>query len=92
MYTPLIQGLPPIPDNSLDVARLLLNMGLAVAWTIVASICFAIAFLIGMRIFDSLFPGLDKIEELKKGNVAVALVIAAFGLGLTAIVVAILLK
>jgi uncharacterized membrane protein YjfL (UPF0719 family) len=45
-----------------------------------------------MRLFSALTPGIDELEELKKGNMAVALVFATFILSLTAVVVAILLK
>jgi len=92
MATPPWQGLPPIPDNGVDLARLLINMGLAIAWTLVAGISFALAISIGVRLFSALIPGLDEIQELKKGNMAVAAVWAAFIISLTAIVVAILLK
>ena len=93
MCSPLYQGFPPIPDSAnIDIARLLLNMGLAIAWTIVAGVSFAVAISIGMRVFNALSPGLDKLEELKKGNMAVAVVFATYIICLTAVVVAILLK
>ncbi len=93
MFSPLLQGLPPIPGSSdLDLVRILINMALAVAWSVVAAISFAIVISIGIRLFRALTPGLDEIEELKKGNMAVALVLATFMLSLAAIVVAILIK
>jgi len=67
-------------------------MALAVAWSVVAAISFSIVISLGIRLFRALTPGLDEIEELKKGNMAVALVFATFILSLTAIVVAILIK
>jgi uncharacterized membrane protein YjfL (UPF0719 family) len=93
MFSPLLQGLPPIPDSgNVDIARILINMALAIAWTLVAGISFAIVIPIGVRLFNALIPGLDEIDELKKGNMAVALVFATFIVSLTAIVVAILTK
>jgi uncharacterized membrane protein YjfL (UPF0719 family) len=93
MFSPLLQGLPPIPDSgNVDIARILINMALAIAWTLVAGISFAIVIPIGIRLFNALIPGLDEIDELKKGNMAVALVFATFIVSLTAIVVAILIK
>jgi uncharacterized membrane protein YjfL (UPF0719 family) len=93
MFSPLLQGLPPIPDSgNVDIARILINMALAIAWTLVAGISFAIVIPIGIRLFSALIPGLDEIDELKKGNMAVALVFATFIVSLTAIVVAILIK
>ncbi len=86
-------GIPPIPDtDAFDLGRLLLNMVLAVAWTAVAGLCFAVAISLGFRLFAALLPGLDYLAELKRGNVAVALVMGIFLISLTAIVVAILLK
>jgi uncharacterized membrane protein YjfL (UPF0719 family) len=91
MFSPLLQGLPPIPDGgNVDISRILINMALAIAWTLVAGISFAIVIPIGIRLFNALIPGLDEIDELKKGNMAVALVFATFIVSLTAIVVAIL--
>jgi uncharacterized membrane protein YjfL (UPF0719 family) len=93
MFSPLFQGLPPIPDGGdFDFMRILVNMALAVAWAVVAGICFAVVIPLGIRLFGALTPGLDEIEELKKGNMAVAVVFAAFILSLTAVVVAVLLK
>jgi uncharacterized membrane protein YjfL (UPF0719 family) len=93
MFASLFQGLPPIPDGgSVDFLRILLNMALAVAWAIVAGISFAVVVPIGIRLFGALTPGLDEVEELRKGNLAVALVFATFIASLTAVVVAVLLK
>ncbi len=92
MFSPLLQGLPPIPGDSVDIVRVLINMALAIAWTIVAGVSFAIVIPIGIRLFSALTPGLDELEELKQGNMAVALVFATFIVSLTAVVVAILLK
>ena len=93
MFSPFLQGLPPIPNSGdVDLVRILINMVLAVAWAVVAAISFAVVITIGIRLFRALTPGIDELEELKKGNLAVALVYAAFILSLTAIVVAIFLK
>jgi uncharacterized membrane protein len=67
-------------------------MALAVIWAVVGGISFVIVISLGVRLFSALIPGLDQAEELKKGNMAVALVFATFILSLTAIVVAVLLK
>lgn len=93
MFSPLLQGLPPIPGSGdVDIVRILVNMALAIAWTVVAGISFAVVIPIGIRLFSALTPGVDELEELKKGNMAVALVFATFIVSLTAVVVAILLK
>jgi hypothetical protein len=88
-----VPGIPPIPDvDQLDLGRLLINMALAVVWTAVAGVSFAVAVSLGLRLFDALLPGLDYVGEIKKGNLAVAAVLSVFLISLTAIVVAILLK
>ncbi len=88
-----LQGLPPIPvGNSLDLSSLLTSIGMALVWTIVASICFAIAYSIGIRLLGTFFPTLDYVQEIKKGNLAVATFSAAFLICLAAVVVAVLLK
>ena len=45
-----------------------------------------------MRIFTVLTPGINELDELKKGNIAVALVMMSFILAVAAVVVAVLLK
>jgi hypothetical protein len=88
----LVQGFPPIPvSENFDLSWLLLNMAMAVVWALVAAVCFGVVVAIGFRVLDALTPGLDKMEELRKGNVAVAAVMATFMLCLTAVVVAVLL-
>jgi hypothetical protein len=94
MFSPLWQGpLPPLPaGGGINWESLLLNMLFAVLWTVVAVISFAIAIPVAMRLFNALTPGLDEMEELEKGNMAVALVYAFFILSATAVIVAILVK
>ncbi len=93
MASLFLQGLPPIPGGgNVDVGLVLLNMVFAIVWTLVAGVSFAIVIPIGMRLFSALTPGIDELDELKKGNMAVALVFATFILSLTAVVVAILLN
>ena len=47
---------------------------------------------VAMRLFNRLTLGMDEIEELRKGNVAVALVMLGFILSVSGVVVAVLLK
>lgn len=89
----LFQPLPPLPGSQgIDWANVGLNMLLAVVWAIVASIGFAGAIAIGLRIFSWLTPGINEWEEIKKGNLSVALLWAAFVLAVAAVVIAVLLK
>ncbi len=85
--------MPPLPGvGGPDFGNIALNMVLAVAWAIVASIGFAAAIAIGLRVFSVLTPGFNEWEELKKGNMSVAILWAAFVLGVAAVVIAVLLK
>lgn len=89
----LFQPLPPLPGSQgIDWMNVLLNMLLAVIWSIVASVGFAGAIAIGLKIFSALTPGINEWEEIKKGNMAVAALWGAFVLAVAAVVIAVLLK
>ena len=64
----------------------------SVLWTIVAVVCFSIAIPIALRLFNWMTPGLDEMEELKNGNIAVGILLFGFIVAMTAVVIAILLK
>jgi uncharacterized membrane protein YjfL (UPF0719 family) len=80
------------PTSAVDFGRLALNMLLAVVWSIVASVGFAAAIAIGLKVFSVLTPGFNEWEELKKGNNSVAILWAAFVIAVAIVVVAVLLK
>ncbi len=85
--------MPPLPGvGGFDPGNIALNMVLAVLWAIVASIGFAAAIAIGLKVFSVLTPGINEWEELKKGNMSVAILWAAFVIGVAAVVIAVLLK
>jgi uncharacterized membrane protein YjfL (UPF0719 family) len=85
--------MPPLPPTSaVDFGRLALNMLLAVVWSIVASVGFAAAIAIGLKVFSALTPGFNEWEELKKGNNSVAFLWSAFVIAVAIVVVAVLLK
>lgn len=50
---------------------------LAVVWSLVAAVSMGVSMGVVIKIYDMLTPGVDEMEELKKGNVAVAIVLAA---------------
>ena len=92
-YTVPGQALPPIqPDTGFDLVNFLVNAGAALLWSVVAAMIFSLVIIVAMRIFSALTPGVNEIEELRKGNVAVALVMFGFTLAVSAVVVAVLLK
>ncbi len=85
--------MPPIPTTSgFNAGTVALNMALAIAWSIVASIGFAAAIAIGLKVFSVLTPGLNEWEELKKGNMSVAILWSAFVIAVGIVVVAVVLK
>jgi len=59
------------------VAIIFLELGRAFAWTLVSALAMGISLGIVIKIFDAFTPGLNEIEELRKGNVAVGIVLAA---------------
>lgn len=54
-----------------------MEIGRAFAWTIAAALAMGVSLGIVIKIFDAFTPGLDEVEELRKGNVAVGVVMAA---------------
>ncbi len=85
-------GLPPLPGAGPDFGSILLNMLFAVVWSIVAAIGFAVAISIAYVVLDKMTPGLNEWEELKKGNVAVALLWSVFTLAVAIVLFVVLNK
>ncbi|RKY51600.1 MAG: hypothetical protein DRP86_00785 [Candidatus Neomarinimicrobiota bacterium] len=53
------------------------EMGYAILWAITASIGFAFGVGLAIKIFDWLSTDIDEWEEIKKGNIGVALIFVA---------------
>ncbi len=85
-------GLPPLPSAGPDFGSIALNMLFAVLWSIVAAIGFALAISLAFFVLNKLTPGLNEWEELKKGNMAVALVWSAFTLAVAIVLFVVLNK
>lgn len=85
-------GLPPLPGAGPDYMSILINMLFAILWSIVAAIGFAAAIAIGFRVLNVLTPGLNEWEELRKGNMAVGIVWAAFTIAVAVVVFVVLNK
>jgi uncharacterized membrane protein YjfL (UPF0719 family) len=49
----------------------------ALGWALVGAISMALGLAVALKIFTVLTPGIDEVEELKKGNLGVAIVLAA---------------
>jgi hypothetical protein len=85
-------GLPPLPGAGPDFGSIALNMLFAVLWSIVAAVGFAAAIAIGFRVLNVLTPGLNEWEELKRGNMAVGILWAAFTIAVAIVVYVVLAK
>ena len=59
------------------VEQIFLELGRAFAWTLLSALAMGVSLGIVIKIFDAFTPGLDEIDELRKGNVAVGIVLAA---------------
>ncbi|MHC4252164.1 MAG: DUF350 domain-containing protein [Planctomycetota bacterium] len=46
-------------------------------WALVGAVSMGVGLAVALKIFTVLTPGIDEIEELKKGNMGVAVVMAA---------------
>lgn len=53
------------------------EIGKAILWAILSAILMGFGTSLGVKIFDITTPGIDEKEELRKGNIAVAIVMAA---------------
>lgn len=71
-----------------DMNMVISNIVLTVLWAAVGALCMAIAAPIAIKIFDSLTKGIDEEEELKKGNVAVGLVLMGVIIGISIVIAA----
>lgn len=49
----------------------------ACGWAFLSAILMGMGTGLGVKIFDLMTPGVDELEELRKGNVAVAIVVAS---------------
>jgi uncharacterized membrane protein YjfL (UPF0719 family) len=85
-------GLPPLPGAGPDIGSIVLNMVFAIIWSIVAAIGFAAAIAIGLQVLHVLTPGVDEWQEMRNGNMAVALLWASFILAVAIVVFVVLNK
>jgi uncharacterized membrane protein YjfL (UPF0719 family) len=93
LYSVTAQTLPPLqPQSAFDLGNFLTNAAAALLWSVVAAVIFSLVVVVAMRIFNALTPGINELEELKNGNIAVALVMLGFLLAVAGVVVAVLLK
>jgi uncharacterized membrane protein YjfL (UPF0719 family) len=58
-------------------SKLLTDFARAVLWSFVAAIAMGISMGMVIKIYDFLTPGLEELDELRKGNVAVGIVLGS---------------
>ncbi len=72
----------------MDLSTILLNVAIGMLWAVAGGISLAIVAPIAIKIFDWMTKDIDEVEELKKGNMAVGLILFGVILGLSIIVAA----
>jgi uncharacterized membrane protein YjfL (UPF0719 family) len=60
-----------------DITMTLWQMGRSMAWALVAAVSFAFAMALAIKVFDVLSKDINEWEEIKKGNLGVALIFVA---------------
>jgi uncharacterized membrane protein YjfL (UPF0719 family) len=65
---------------------LLVQYAVTVGWAIAGAVSMGIGLGVALKVFTLLTPKLDEMEELRKGNIAVAIVLAAVVLAMAVVV------
>ncbi len=65
---------------------LLVQYAVTVGWAIAGAVSMGIGLGVALKIFTLLTPKLDEMEEIRKGNIAVAIVLAAVVLAMAVVV------
>jgi uncharacterized membrane protein YjfL (UPF0719 family) len=60
-----------------EITMTLIQMGRSLAWAIVAGVGFALAMGLAIKVFDWLSKDINEWEEIRKGNIGVALIFVA---------------
>lgn len=61
----------------MDVSKLLMEYAATLGWALVAALAMSVSLAILQVVYNKLTPNIDETEEIKKGNIAVAIVMAA---------------
>jgi len=71
----------------MDYAKWILVQYLVTAgWAITGALSMGLGLAVALKVFNVMTPRIDELDELKKGNIAVAIVLAAVVLGTAAVV------
>jgi uncharacterized membrane protein YjfL (UPF0719 family) len=60
-----------------EIKLTLFSMGKSLGWSLVAAISFAFSMGVAIKVFDWLSGDINEWEEIKKGNIGVALIFVA---------------
>ncbi len=71
------EGFSDTITYGLSFTDLLTKWGVALGWIIVAALGFAFATGLSIKVFDLLTTNIDEWEEIKKGNMAMALILVS---------------
>ncbi len=71
-----------------NLSTVLLNIAIGMLWAVAGGISLAIVAPIALKIFDWMTKDIDEVEELKKGNMAVGLILFGLILGISLVVAA----
>ncbi len=82
----------PRNPTDIDFGNVALQVLFALLWGIIGAVVFSIVIALAMRVFSALTPGIDEMAELKKGNLAVGIIMAGYVLTVSIVVIAILIK
>jgi len=68
------------------VKFVLFQYAVTLGWAIVGAISMGVGLGVALKVFTALTPNIDEMEELRKGNIGVAIVLAAVILATAAVV------
>lgn len=57
--------------------QFIFELGRSFAWALLSALAMGVSLGVVIKIFDIFTPGLNEVEELRKGNVAVGIVLGA---------------
>jgi uncharacterized membrane protein YjfL (UPF0719 family) len=60
-----------------ELTMTLIQMARSLAWALVAAISFAVSMALAFKVFNKLSPDINEWEEIRKGNIGVALMFVA---------------
>lgn len=60
-----------------EITQMLFQMARSLLWALVAAVSFAFSMGIAIKVFDALSGEINEWEEIKKGNIGVALIFVA---------------